>query len=137
MKKLFLIIVYILPFFAAAQNSITVQVTGIDQIEGNIYIGLYNNKIGFTELDYVYKYKIVPANQRSITAIMEDIPTGTYAISVFHDKNSNGYLDKNFVGYPSEVYGFSNNQRAIFSAPSYESCLFLLDQDIQLDIELK
>jgi uncharacterized protein (DUF2141 family) len=30
-------------------------------------------------------------------------------------------MDKNLVGVPTEKYGFSNNARETFSAPSFES----------------
>lgn len=37
-----------------------------------------------------------------------DLPAGEYALLVFHDKNSNRQLDKNFIGIPIESIGFSN-----------------------------
>lgn len=37
------------------------------------------------------------------------LPAGRYAVQVMHDANDNGKLDTNFVGMPTEAYGFSNN----------------------------
>ena len=42
-------------------------------------------------------------------AVFEGIPRGIYAVSVFHDENMNGKLDKNHLGAPKEGYGTSNN----------------------------
>jgi uncharacterized protein (DUF2141 family) len=42
-----------------------------------------------------------------------DVKEGTYAIAVFHDENSNGKLDTNFMGMPSEGVKLPIMQKAI------------------------
>lgn len=54
----------------------------------------------------------------------EDIPPGTYAIAVVHDENMNGELDVNWLGVPSEGYGFSNDATGILGAPSFTAASF-------------
>jgi len=49
------------------------------------------------------------------------VPPGRYAAVVIHDENSNMKLDRNFFGIPKEGFGFSNNPRVRFSAPSFQS----------------
>jgi uncharacterized protein (DUF2141 family) len=49
------------------------------------------------------------------------VPPGRYAAVVIHDENSNMKLDRNFLGIPREGFGFSNNPRVIFSAPSFQA----------------
>jgi uncharacterized protein (DUF2141 family) len=49
------------------------------------------------------------------------VPPGRYAAVVIHDENSNMKLDRNFLGIPKEGFGFSNNPRVIFSAPSFQA----------------
>lgn len=49
------------------------------------------------------------------------VPPGRYGVVVIHDKNSNMKLDRNFFGIPKEGFGFSNNPKVIFSAPSFEA----------------
>jgi uncharacterized protein (DUF2141 family) len=39
------------------------------------------------------------------------VTPGTYAISVFHDENSNGKLDTNLLGIPREGVSASNNRK--------------------------
>jgi uncharacterized protein (DUF2141 family) len=48
---------------------------------------------------------------------------GTYAFAVYHDANSNGKWDHNLFGQ-IEGFGFSNNPRTLFSAPSYNQVKF-------------
>ena len=45
------------------------------------------------------------------------IAPGTYAASAFHDENSNGKLDTNFMGIPREGVAASNDARG--TAPGY------------------
>jgi uncharacterized protein (DUF2141 family) len=54
-----------------------------------------------------------------------DLPPGEYAVSTYQDVNSNGKLDRYFIGKPKEPYGFSNNVKP-FGPPSYKDCKFAL-----------
>jgi uncharacterized protein (DUF2141 family) len=49
------------------------------------------------------------------------VPPGRYAAVVIHDENSNMKLDRNFLGIPKEGFGFSNNPRVVFAAPSFQT----------------
>ena len=61
----------------------------------------------------------------------------TYAIAVFHDLNSNGKLDKNALGLPQEPYGFSNNARNTFSAPSFSQASFVHGEEQSISISVR
>lgn len=52
--------------------------------------------------------RTVVLSDRGQTPARVDLPAGEYAVVVFHDANSNGLLDKNFIGIPREWLGFSN-----------------------------
>ncbi len=45
----------------------------------------------------------------------EDISPGTYALAVIHDENGNGKLDTNWVGIPTEGYGFSGLPQNLYA----------------------
>jgi uncharacterized protein (DUF2141 family) len=67
----------------------------------------------------------------------EGIPPGTYALVVLHDENMNGKVDTNWIGIPKEGYGFSNDAKASFSAPSFQDASFLYDgQMLEMTINL-
>jgi uncharacterized protein (DUF2141 family) len=67
----------------------------------------------------------------------EDIPLGTYALGVIHDENMNGKLDVNALGMPKEGYGFSNDAKAQFGAPSFDAASFKYDgQTLDLTIQM-
>ncbi|MEI9953062.1 MAG: DUF2141 domain-containing protein [Pseudomonadota bacterium] len=64
------------------------------------------------------------ANAATALCVFEKIPPGVYALSAFHDQNSNGKLDTNLLSIPSEDYGASNNARGTFGPPSFEDAKF-------------
>jgi uncharacterized protein (DUF2141 family) len=68
----------------------------------------------------------LPAQAGSVTFHF-DLPPGTYAAAGFHDANGNGQFDKNFLGWPLEGFGFSNDAHvSIFKPPSFAAASFNL-----------
>jgi uncharacterized protein (DUF2141 family) len=53
-----------------------------------------------------------------------DLLPGTYAVKIFHDADNDGTLDTNWLGIPSEPYGFSNDAMGSFGPPSFEQARF-------------
>jgi uncharacterized protein (DUF2141 family) len=51
------------------------------------------------------------------------VPEGHYAISLFHDENGNGRLDKRLI-LPREGYGFSRDAPVRMGPPSFASAAF-------------
>lgn len=51
------------------------------------------------------------------------VPAGRYAISLFHDENGNGRLDKRLI-LPREGYGFSRNAPVVMGPPRFASAAF-------------
>lgn len=62
----------------------------------------------------------VPAQPGETTVTLKDIPPGTWAVLAYQDANDNGQLDRNFIGIPSENYGFSRNAPSRFGPPGFE-----------------
>jgi len=115
---------------------ISVEVTDIDKRGGKLYIGLYDKKDDFKDISKTYKNRVVNINSSSIKIVFKNIPKGVYAISVFHDENENGKLDKNFLGIPIEGYGLSNNIRPILRGASFEESKFDLDRNKKIVIKM-
>ncbi|HWA71969.1 MAG TPA: DUF2141 domain-containing protein [Polyangiaceae bacterium] len=60
----------------------------------------------------------------SALCVFDKVPAGTLGISAFHDENSNGKLDTNFVGMPVEDYCASRDARGTFGPPSFDDAKF-------------
>lgn len=119
------------------QASIELHVVGIEEVKGELYIGLYDDNINFRNTDSVFMKQIVPVDGHEIISVMENLPKSEYALTLFHDKNSNGKLDKNWFGKPKEKYGFSNHQKIRFKAPGFEKCSFYVSGDTEIQIQMK
>jgi len=123
---------------AYAQNGIiTVEITGVENEAGQVSIGLFNSNEGFPDKGREYKGIFVKAKSRTLHHTFTEIPNGDYAIAIFHDSNTNGILDKNFLGIPKEGYGFSENATAFMSAPDFEKAKFTLDSTYTSEIKMK
>ncbi len=101
----------------AQTGTVIVEISDINDPKGLMSIGLYSNKKGFPDKGKEYKGKDVEVTGQTLVYTFEDVPIGTYAIAIFHDTNSNGKLDKNFLGIPKEGYAFSNNVFGILGLP--------------------
>lgn len=99
---------------------LNVSFTNIREAKGSLYVGVYNSEADFLKEQKVCFKKIVPVKSAgNIYIDVSELKPGTYAFSCFHDLNNNGKLDTNFLGIPSEPYGFSNNARPKFRAPKW------------------
>ena len=59
------------------------------------------------------------------TCVFAAVPFDTYAIAALHDENSNGKMDKNFIGIPREGYAASRDAHlAGIGAPDWEDAIF-------------
>lgn len=68
-----------------------------------------------------------PIQDKTGLCEFKGLTAGTYAVAVFHDQKETGNMVKNFLGMPTEAYGFSNDAKpsiATMSAPSFQACSF-------------
>ena len=121
----------------AQTGTITVEISGIQGTEGQISIGLYTSEEGFPKTEKSYKGLNIRVTGEEVVAAFQDVPAGTYAIAVFHDTNSNGKLDKNFLGIPKEGYAFSNNVFGTFGPPDFEDASFEFDGNKTVKIKMR
>lgn len=108
-------------------SSFTLLVQGINKAEGELRIAMFDSKDAYTK-EPVYAV-VLPIYDDKVEWKVPDLPFGEYAIAVYHDKNTNGKLDTNFLGIPKEEYGFSNNARGKFGPASWEDAKFSVSEN--------
>ncbi|MES2822224.1 MAG: DUF2141 domain-containing protein [Pseudomonadota bacterium] len=125
---------------AIQSAELVLTVDKIKHVSGNLMIAVYDNKKSWDTNQDILINRIVPVTQTTITITFENLPTTTakvnYAIKLYQDENSNGALDKNFLGIPSERYGFSNNG-GYFGLPSFEKATIKQEQMLITRIHLQ
>lgn len=136
MKGLLIIFLSFLSAAVTAQSKIEVKVTNIREPKGNILIALFNNEGDF--LEKAVQSKTIKADGKTVTILFENLAAGDYAVSVIHDENGNGELDKNFMGIPREGFAFGNNSMGTFGPPAFEKAKVTLDgKPVFQEVELK
>lgn len=125
-------------FFASSETSITIEITNIKHPKGTLRLGVFRagNTFGstYTKPDFG---QMVAVTGKGIERTEMNLPPGRYALALYHDMNDNWKLDKNFVGYPKEPYGFSNNYRPVFSGPNFEDCAFEVKENGNSYLKIK
>jgi len=122
--------------FSSFQNfKLTIKVSGFDKIIGKLRIGLYNNADNFPKEKEEYKTAVIIVNS-NVMKYTFNIPAGSYAVAIFHDENSDGVCNTNFLGIPEEGYGFSNNIKPLLSAPTFDEAKVSVKKDTEIEIHL-
>ena len=119
---------------AQESYNLTVKVENVENNDGKVLIGLYNKASDF--LDKTYKGQGSAISNNACEVTFENVPKGTYAVSIFHDENENDKLDSNFIGIPKEDYGCSNNAKGFMGPPKWKDAKFELQSDITITITL-
>tara|TARA_R110000868_G_scaffold410505_4_gene698802 strand:- start:33604 stop:34050 length:447 start_codon:yes stop_codon:yes gene_type:complete len=96
----------------ANSSRLSVKVNNIVGNQGVVRVAIFNNEKAFTDDDtsgkLAFKSCVKPPKADSISCQF-NLPYGTYAISLFHDKDKSDKLSTGWFGVPEEGYGFSNN----------------------------
>lgn len=111
---------------AAQASELQVEVQGMSEMKGDLMVAVFNQKGQWLKQASVNRK--LGVTQAVLSVQFDNLPEGEYAVSVFHDLNSNGKLDSNAVGMPTEPYGFSNNAAGNFGPPSFDAAKIKLDQ---------
>ena len=116
------------PAGAEASGTVKLELSGLQDAAGNIYIAVYDSDDSWLGDDTVLSEKVVIADALEGELVLAELqlPPGDYAISIFYDSNDNGELDTNFIGIPKEPVALSNNARPRFGPPKYKDAVFTL-----------
>lgn len=120
MNKTFIVVLIILiaSLKSISQTTLTVKITSLRNNEGVILFQLSD------EQNKEIKALNREISNNTCTIIISDLPPGRYSIRYFHDENSNKKLDTNFLGIPTEGFGFSNNANGTLGPPKFDETLF-------------
>jgi uncharacterized protein (DUF2141 family) len=135
MKLLFL--TFILLFSGVKTHKLSIHISGISKIKGSLFIAIFRPTDDFPVFGKQFKGIVKEVEGKSQNYTFDDLPEGEYALAIYQDENRNKILDKNLLGIPTEIYGFSNNARRTFSAPSFQEAKFKLNKDLQQTVFLK
>lgn len=110
-------------------GALTVVIEGLQNDNGSVRIAISGSEENYD--DYANPMiGVSAAIERGVARWQfSELPFGDYAIKAFHDEDSDGDLNTNFLGIPVEDYGFSNNASGLFGPPSWEAARFRFRSD--------
>lgn len=116
---------------------ISVTVTNLHNDRGKVYLSLYQSAKGYPK-DPSEAFRLLSGSIEKNKCVVEfdNIPKGIYAIACFHDENSNGKMDTNFIGIPKEGIGASNNAKGLMGPPKFRDAQFIVNDDVAQTIKI-
>lgn len=112
-----------LPVAAQAKGaSVTVAVSGIGAAKGRVHVDICPER-QFTREDCPWSAS-APASAGTTMIVVENVPPGRYAAQAYWDANANGKADRNLMGMPTELVGFSNDVKVSLSRPKFRDAAF-------------
>lgn len=123
-------------FVFGQKSKLTVVIDNIKEIKGDIFIGLYDKAESFPTPGKFFKNIAVKVKGKIVKYTFDNLDKKNYAIALYHDENGDGKINKNFIGIPTEGYGFSRNFKPSISAPDFDQTKIKLEQDKEITISL-
>jgi uncharacterized protein (DUF2141 family) len=117
--------------FAASANAadLTLEIKQVEKSEGQLLIAVWDSAEGFLKAEAIRYRGRIEAKEGTVTYTLSGMEPGDYAVSVFHDIDSDGKLKKNFMGAPTEPLGMSRDAKGVFGPPAFEDAVFTLPKD--------
>jgi uncharacterized protein (DUF2141 family) len=105
---------------------LTIHVTDLRNHKGQLLLGIYTTADGFpSTAAKAVNWQVKPAAAGDLV-FTADLPVGNYSASVLHDENSDGKMNTNFFGIPTEGYGVTNNPKPHRRAARFDEGIFKL-----------
>lgn len=102
-------------------TTIRVVADGLQHHEGAVRVALFESETGFPgEPEHALLRGVATMEGNAATYQFEPVPCGRYAVSVFHDENGDGEMQRDWLGRPAEGWGVSRDARGRFGPPSFD-----------------
>lgn len=113
-------------------GELKLELDGKGMAGNQIRIAIYsaNAPEQFPSDEKFYRGVVSEATSDRLTVTVPDLPPGKYAVAAYVDNNKNGKMDKNFLGVPKEIYGFSNDARGKFGSPKFSAAVFEVGENV-------
>jgi uncharacterized protein (DUF2141 family) len=123
-------------------GELTVTVDGLRNNSGYVLLCLFSAKTSNADEPLecakgraVRTSKAIISGSQAVLRF-DSLEDGVYAVTIIHDENGNGALDKNFLGIPSEGVGVSTNP-SVSGKPRFAQGKFKLNGNMNITINTK
>lgn len=124
---------------AGYTGNLEIKLNSLKNTKGRVCLTLFSGPKGFPaggKGSSLKSSRCIAA--KSTTVTFTNLPLGNYAIAAIHDSNSDGKLNTNPLGLPSEGFGFSNNPPLRFGPASFaDSQVFVSGTKTVVQIQMR
>lgn len=123
---------------AVSHSNLTVTISGLKNQRGQICLSLFSSPQGFPGgSDRAVQTNCVKVADTPLAVRFQNLKVGNYAVAVIHDTNSDGTLNRNGLGIPTEGFGFSQNPKILTGPPQFgDSAVLVAGPQTDIQIQL-
>jgi uncharacterized protein (DUF2141 family) len=102
-----------------------IHVHGLSPGLGSVIITVFSGPDGFPqESKLAFASHSWKVDKTDMTVEISGMKPNNYAVAMFQDENDDHILNRHFLGYPSELFGFSRDPKIYFGPPSFSASEF-------------
>ena len=127
------------PANATLTSNLTVEIEGLSNTKGQVCFSLFSSGRGFPDSkDDAVNTQCVKMTDKLLEVTFDNLQPQTYAVAVFWDDNEDGELNRNFLGIPTEKFGFSSNPVITTGPPKFgDSAVIVVGKNTRISIQLR
>ncbi|NET47671.1 MAG: DUF2141 domain-containing protein [Merismopedia sp. SIO2A8] len=127
------------PSRADLRGNLTVEISGLNNQDGDVCLSLFNGSRGFpSDEQRALDAECVEISTLPVQVTFDNLIYGSYAIAAYHDKNQDAQLNQGLFGIPTEGFAFSNDAPAPTGPASFQDAVFFLSQqDTTIQIQMR
>ncbi|MEM9925432.1 MAG: DUF2141 domain-containing protein [Cyanobacteria bacterium P01_D01_bin.50] len=139
---LFLSIIGSLVFLPSANgtdnSNLNVTINGLKNQKGKVCFNLFSSSRGFpSNKKLALQSKCINIKETPLQLNFKSLKAGTYALSIYHDANTDNKFNRNALGMPVEGFAFSRNPQVLTSAPDFgDSAIFVAGENMNIEVNM-
>jgi uncharacterized protein (DUF2141 family) len=112
---------------ASLLSDLTVEIDGLKNLKGQICVSVFASSKGFpTDAANALQNQCLPITNRAMLVTFKNLKPGSYSVAVLHDTKGDRKVHRNFLGIPTDGFGFSRNPTILTGPPKFEDSVFLV-----------
>jgi uncharacterized protein (DUF2141 family) len=109
---------------AQSGGRLIVDVSGLRNDNGVVRCGLFSSPDTFRKPGQEMRGVVARPKAQRASCVFNGIPSGTYAVAVFHAERNESQIEYGLFGKPKQGFGFSRNPSTTLGPPGYEAAAF-------------
>jgi uncharacterized protein (DUF2141 family) len=111
---------------APLQAMLSIRIEKVSPRGGDLRVAVYTEQSWADDNSDPAAGAVVAAKPGETVVTLGPLKPGLYGVKLFQDFNRNGHFDLNWIGWPLEKYGFSNDAIPTIGEPSFDAAKFEL-----------